>query len=77
MPKQNIICLSCGTVQVRTDIDMFENQKYVFLKGKHRCPKCNSFTNHLATSDVGELRKKLTKNCENSKDKKVLELIKR
>ena len=77
MPKQNIICLNCGTVQVRTDLSISIEKSYVFLKEKHRCPKCESFTNHLATNDVDQLRKRLTKNCENGKDEKVLKLIKR
>lgn len=77
MTKINTICLSCGKVQVRTDLNIIENKNYVFLKGKQHCPNCESFTPHVATKDIKVLRKKLTENCERGQDKKVLELIKR
>lgn len=77
MNKKNVICLSCGKVQVRTDINIQIDKNYVFLKGKHHCPTCDTFTSHIATKDIKSLRKKLNDNCLNKQDEKVLSLIKR
>lgn len=77
MPKQNIVCLNCGTVQVRTDLCISIDKNYIFLKGKHRCPKCQNFTSHIATTDIDHLRKKLTEKCASVNDEKILKLIKR
>lgn len=77
MTKSNIICLNCSKVQIRTDISIEPNKNYVFLKGKHKCPNCDSFTSQVATKDVKILRKRLTANCVSNQDRKVLELIQR
>lgn len=77
MTKSNIICINCGNVQIRTDINFQTDKNYVFLKGKHKCPICTSFTSQVATKDVKILRKKLTESCITNQDKKVLELIQR
>ena len=77
MNKVNTICLSCGKVQIRTNLNIIENKNYVFLKGKYHCPNCESFTSHIATKNVKILRKKLIENCERQQDNKILELIKR
>ena len=72
-----MICISCGNVQIRTDIFVQEGKNYVFLQGKHKCPVCDSFTSQIATKDVKILRKQLTENGTTRQDKKVLELIQR
>ena len=77
MTKTNLICINCARVQIRTDINIEPDKNYVFLKGKHKCPVCDSFTQQIATKDVKILRKKLTDNCVTNHDRKVLELIQR
>ena len=73
MSKKYTICLTCGTVQPRTDINEVMNNKYVLLKKKIKCPYCEMETKQAATKNIKELVKKLVP--ENSKDQKILYLI--
>lgn len=73
MNKINTICLSCGKVQVRTDIMEELNDKYIILTKKKVCPRCNRETKQIATKNVKTLIKKLDQT--NSQDKKILSLI--
>lgn len=77
MSKINTICLRCGKVQVRTDVVETLNNKYVKLKQKRICPQCNIKTEHIATKDIKELRKKLEKETNESLDGYIHLLIRR
>ena len=71
MNKRNIICLKCGTVQVRTDITKQIDGKYVL--DKNNCPKCNKITSQVLTSNIKMLKKQL--NPTKDLDKRILNLI--
>ena len=71
MNKVNTICLSCGKVQVRTDIVENLNDKYVVLSKKIMCPRCNRETKQAATKNIKTLVKKL----DPAKDKLLLRII--
>jgi hypothetical protein len=71
--KVKTICLSCGKVQVRTDIIEELNDKYIILTQKKMCPKCQRETKQVATKNIKTLVKKL--DISNNQDKKVLSLI--
>ena len=73
MNKINTICLCCGKVQVRTDIIVELNEKYIVLDKKKMCPRCERETKQIATKSVKTLVKKL--DTSNNQDKKVLNLI--
>lgn len=73
MNKRNIICLKCGTVQVRTDITKQIDGKYVL--DKNNCPKCNKITSQVLTSNVKILKKYLQNNATKDLDKRILNLI--
>lgn len=73
MSKINIICLSCGKVQVRTDIMDNVSDTYIILDKKKMCPRCQRETKQVATKNVKTLAKRL--DMSNSQDKKVLSLI--
>lgn len=75
MNKIYIICLSCGNVQVRTDILEDLNDKYIILSKKKMCPKCGRETKQVATRNIKTLSKKLDEN--NKRDKQIINLIKR
>ncbi len=61
MDKIYTICLSCGKVQVRTDVIVdLKNKMYAFPKEKVMCPKCRNDTQTMATKDVKKLKKVLT-----------------
>lgn len=77
MNKKNVICLNCGKVQIRTDLNIQTDKNYVFLKAKYHCPNCDTFTSHIATKDIKSLRKRLTINNINEQDRKILNLISR
>ena len=77
MSKINTICLTCGKVQIRTDVLDNITGKYVFLKQTRMCPKCERTTKHIATKKVQNLRTKLEEKTVNSSEKHILELIKR
>lgn len=71
MSKRNIICLKCGTVQVRTDITKEIDGKYVL--DKNNCPKCQKITSQVLTNNVKMLKKQL--NPTKDLDKRILNLI--
>ena len=71
--KKYLICLACGTVQVRTDIEKIMDNKYKLLKNNYRCPYCNKETSHVATNNIHILEKTLVP--KNNMDKRVLSLI--
>ena len=71
MNKRNIICLKCGTVQVRTDITKKIDGKYVL--DKNNCPKCQKITSQVLTHNVKMLKKQL--NPTKDLDKRILNLI--
>lgn len=71
MNKRNIICLKCGTVQVRTDITKKIDGKYVL--DKNNCPKCQKTTTQVLTSNIKMLKKQL--NPTKDLDKRILNLI--
>ncbi len=73
MNKKYTICLTCGKVQVRTDINEKLNNKYIFLKKKIRCPYCEEETKQAATKNIKSLVKKLVPT--NNKDQEILYLI--
>ena len=75
--KKHIICLRCGTVQVRTDIEDIINDQYIILDRKMACPKCGRNTNFIATNNIQELRKHLEKNPSGDLDSYVLKLVKK
>lgn len=73
MNKRNIICLKCGTVQVRTDITKEIDGKYIL--DKNYCPKCDKNTSQVLTPNVKILKKQLKKNPAKDLDKHILNLI--
>lgn len=77
MSKINIICLTCGKVQIRTDVVENINGMYINLKKPRMCPGCQSPTKHIATKKVQVLRGKLEEKTSNQSEKHILELIKR
>lgn len=77
MNKQNVICINCGKVQIRTDLNIQIDKNYVFLKAKYHCPNCATFTSHIVTKNVKVLRKKLVTSCKTKQDEKILNLISR
>lgn len=77
MTKKNIICLRCGNVQVRTDIEDTLTDRYIVLKKKNLCPKCKISTNFIVTSNIQNLRKQLEENPNKELDSYILKLIKK
>lgn len=77
MNKISTICLTCGNVQIRTDIIENINGKYINLKSPRMCPKCQTKTKQIATKKVQTLRVKLEKETSNSLEEHILKLIKR
>ena len=75
MNKINTICLSCGKVQVRTDIFEDLTDKYIILTKKKMCPRCERETKQIATKNIKTLVKKLDQT--NNQDNKILSLIER
>ncbi len=73
MNKKYTICLTCGKVQPRTDINEVMNNKYIFLKKKIRCPYCEEETKQAATKNIKSLVKKLVPT--NNRDQEILYLI--
>ena len=74
MNKTYIICLSCGNVQLRTDIEKIIGDKYIFLDKKMICPKCNDKTKVIATKNIAKLKTELVKD-ESRFSKKLLNLM--
>ena len=71
MDKAYTICLSCGIVQLRTDIvEDLNNKNYVFLDKKMICPKCHKTPQFIATKDIKKLRKVVT-NSTSKLDQKI------
>ena len=71
MEKIYTICLSCGKVQLRTDIVVeLANKTYIFLDKKMMCPKCNKPTQFIATKDIKKLKKSLA-NSNNKLEQKL------
>jgi len=77
MNKINTICLTCGKVQIRTDIFEDINGIYINLKKPRMCPRCERTTKHIATKRVQTLRVKLEEKNNSSSENHILELIKR
>ena len=73
MTKTYIICLSCGTVLLRTDVLEKIETNYIYLDKKRMCPRCNRLTKFVATKDISKLKKDLVK--ENKADYKIMKLI--
>ena len=62
MSKAYAICLSCGNVQVRTDIiDDLGSKQYTLLNRNICCPKCHKTSKFAATKDIKCLKKALNK----------------
>ena len=60
MQKGYTICLGCGSVQIRTDIDeVLDNKSYVLIKNNKMCSKCHKVQQFIATKDIKKLRKSL------------------
>ena len=75
MNKNYIICLKCGTAQVRTDIDeMLDGKQYTLIAKKILCPKCRIDTQAVATKDIKKLRSALN-NSNNKTDQKILSYV--
>ena len=78
--KKNLICLACGTVQTRTDIEKIMGDDYKLSKGEYICPCCNKITSHVVTNNIHVLRKNLGSKKEqerNKMDERILCLIRR
>lgn len=75
--KKNIICLRCGNVQIRTDIEEVITGSYITLDKKKMCPKCRENTNFIATNNIQELRKQLEQNPSKPIDSYLLKLVKK
>lgn len=75
--KKQIICLRCGTIQVRTDIENTLTDRYIILKNKNMCPRCKIDTNFIATNNIESLRKKLEENPDKKLDSYILKLVKK
>ena len=75
--KKNVICLRCGSVQVRTDIEDILTDRYIILKKKNMCPRCKIDTNFIATNNIESLRKKLEENPDRKLDSYILKLVKK
>lgn len=57
--KMYTMCLTCGMVQVRTDIDYEIDNKYILLPISVRCPKCNKLAASIGTRDIKAVKKSL------------------
>ena len=77
MNKVNVICLRCGTVQIRSDVLELLDDRYIVLNQKKTCPKCGIKTNHIATKDMKSLRKSLEADPSKKLDSYILKLVKR
>lgn len=73
--KNYTICLKCGTVQVRTDIEKIIKDKYIVLDKKIDCPHCNTKTKTAVTKNIKVLRKTLEDSHKTQMDKHLYELI--
>ncbi len=76
MNKQEAICLRCGTVQVRTDLEEIGNFPYMILETPILCPKCRIQTRHVATKDIKVLKKQLADSIYRPLDIHIFHLIK-
>lgn len=65
MNKKYLICLDCGNVQVRTDINKIINNKYILLSSKYYCPNCDTNTKQVATNNIKVLKKSLVDSTNN------------
>lgn len=77
MTKMYTICLRCGNVQIRTDINETMIDKYIILEKERKCPKCHIKTKHVATLNIDKLRKELEDNPNRNIDGYLLKLIKK
>lgn len=75
--KKQVICLRCGKVQIRTDIESPLTDRYIILKKKNMCPKCKINTNFIATNNIENLRRKLEENPNKELDSYILKLVKK
>lgn len=64
-------------VQVRTDLNVIIENKYIKLTKKIICPKCQIKTEQIATKDIVNLRNQLKKEINQVQDTFVLKLINR
>lgn len=76
MSKISTICLTCGKVQVRTDIIENINGKYIELKEKIMCPRCKIKTKQVSTKNINNLRKQLEESPSDTLDGYLIKLIK-
>ena len=75
MNKNYIICLKCGSVQVRTDIDeVLADKTYALVNKEILCPKCRTNSQFVATKDIKKLRVALN-NSSNRTDQKILSYV--
>lgn len=75
MNKMYLICLNCGNVQVRTDINEQLNGKYTLIRSKIICPKCCELTKQVETKNISVLKKKLSRNPRTEMDNYISSLI--
>lgn len=75
MNKTYNICLTCGNVQLRTDIDAIINGNYKMINEKIYCPRCRKNTKSAVTKNIKILKKELTDNTKTQMDNHLLELI--
>lgn len=73
--KTYTICLTCGKVQIRTDIEKELIDKYIVLDKKINCPNCCSVTKVVATKNIKILKKELQDNGKTQMDNHLLKLI--
>ena len=76
MNRQMAICLRCGNVQVRTDLEQISSSSYIVLKRNLFCPKCQMETRQVATKDVKILKKQLSESIYKPLDTHIFNLIK-
>ena len=76
MNKKYLICLNCGNVQVRTDINKVIANKYVLLDSKYNCSKCEANTKQVATNNIKILKKSIA-DSNNSLDNQIYSLLSR
>ena len=73
--KAYTICLNCGKVQIRTDIEKEIKDKYIVLDKKINCPICSANTKVAVTNNIKILKKELLVSHNNKMDNHLLELI--
>lgn len=75
--KTYIMCLTCGAVQIRTDIEDKIEENYTLIKKEIHCPKCNKKVNVIGTYNIKTLEKRLETEEQTKMNNKIIRLLKR